>query len=93
LDIVVSTACVDDGCKAVFRSCRMMGHFLHIDRLMSRERVVKMADDSDMVYPTGLTPKQAEEIQEGLMWGTRIYAGIAIAAHVLAYIYSPWLHS
>ncbi|OYX39614.1 MULTISPECIES: light-harvesting protein [unclassified Sphingomonas] len=52
-----------------------------------------MADDSEMVYPTGLTPKQAEEIQEGLMWGTRIYAGIAIAAHVLAYIYTPWLHS
>ncbi len=52
-----------------------------------------MADDSDTVYPTGLTPKQAEEIQDGLMWGTRIYFGIAVFAHILAYIYSPWLHS
>jgi hypothetical protein len=52
-----------------------------------------MADDSDTVYPTGLTPRQAEEIQDGLMWGTRIYFGIAVFAHILAYIYSPWLHS
>jgi light-harvesting protein B-800-850 beta chain len=57
-----------------------------------REGGTKMADDSDMVYPTGLTPKQADEIQQGLMWGTRIYFGIALFAHLLAYIYSPWLH-
>ena len=51
-----------------------------------------MSEDSEKVYPTGLTPKQAEEIQDGLMWGTRIYFGIAIFAHILAYLYSPWLH-
>jgi len=51
-----------------------------------------MSDDNEKIYPTGLTPKQAEEIQDGLMWGTRIYFGIAIFAHILAYLYSPWLH-
>jgi hypothetical protein len=50
-----------------------------------------MADD-DKTYPTGLTPKEAEEIQAGLMWGTRIYFAIAVFAHILAYIYTPWLH-
>ena len=50
-----------------------------------------MADDNERVYPTGLTPKEAEEIQGGLMWGTRIYAAIAILAHILAYMLTPWL--
>jgi light-harvesting protein B-800-850 beta chain len=53
--------------------------------------VAAMADESDRVYPTGLTPKEAEEIQNGLMWGTRIYAAIAILAHILAYMLTPWL--
>jgi hypothetical protein len=50
-----------------------------------------MAEDSDRVYPTGLTPKEAEEIQNGLMWGSRIYGAIAILAHILAYMLTPWL--
>ena len=50
-----------------------------------------MADEHDKVYPTGLTVKEAEEIQAGLMWGTRIYAAIAILAHILAYMLTPWL--
>ena len=49
-----------------------------------------MADDTK-VYPSGLTEKEAEEIQGGLMWGTRIYAAIAILAHILAYMLTPWL--
>jgi light-harvesting protein B-800-850 beta chain len=53
--------------------------------------VATMADDNERVYPTGLTPKEAEEIQNGLMWGTRIYAAIAILAHILAYMLTPWL--
>ncbi|MBX9886285.1 MAG: light-harvesting protein [Novosphingobium sp.] len=48
-----------------------------------------MADD--MVYPSGLTEKQAIEINEGLKWGTRIYGGIAVMAHVLAFMLTPWL--
>ncbi|OQW77110.1 MAG: light-harvesting protein [Proteobacteria bacterium ST_bin14] len=51
-----------------------------------------MADDTQ-VYPSGLTLEQANEIQQGLMWGTRIYAGIAVCAHVLAFMLTPWLHS
>ena len=51
-----------------------------------------MADDTK-VYPSGLTEKEAEEIQGGLMWGTRIYAAIAILAHILAYMLTPWLKS
>lgn len=50
-----------------------------------------MAEDHDRVYPTGLTLKEAEEIQGGLMWGTRIYAAIAVLAHILAYLLTPWL--
>jgi light-harvesting protein B-800-850 beta chain len=49
-----------------------------------------MADEK--VYPTGLTEAQANEINEGLKWGTRIFAGIAIVAHILAFMLTPWLH-
>lgn len=49
-----------------------------------------MADDTK-IYPSGLTESEALEIQGGLMWGTRIYAAIAILAHILAYMLTPWL--
>ena len=57
----------------------------------SVERRSVLADDTQ-VYPSGLTLDQANEIQQGLMWGTRIYAGIAVCAHVLAFMLTPWLH-
>jgi IS4 transposase len=50
-----------------------------------------MADEDTRVYPTGLTEAQALEINEGLKWGSRLYLGIAIAAHVLAFMLTPWL--
>ncbi|UYV17141.1 light-harvesting protein [Porphyrobacter sp. ULC335] len=50
-----------------------------------------MAGDDTMVYPTGLTEAQALEINDGLKWGTRIYFGIAVAAHILAFVLTPWL--
>ena len=49
-----------------------------------------MAEDIK-VYPTGLTEKEAIEINEGLKWGTRIFAAIAVLAHILAYALTPWL--
>ncbi len=52
---------------------------------------IVMAEDSDRIYPTGLTAKEAEEINEGLKWGTRIFAAIAVFAHILAYMLTPWL--
>jgi hypothetical protein len=48
-----------------------------------------MADDK--VYPTGLTEKEAIEINDGLKWGSRIYGAIAVFAHILAYMLTPWL--
>ncbi len=50
-----------------------------------------MAEDTK-VYPTGLTEKEAMEINEGLKWGTRIFGGIAVVAHILAFTLTPWLH-
>jgi light-harvesting protein B-800-850 beta chain len=50
-----------------------------------------MSDDMDRVYPSGLTPKEANEINEGLKWGTRIYGATAVFAHILAYMLTPWL--
>jgi light-harvesting protein B-800-850 beta chain len=50
---------------------------------------INMTDER--VYPTGLTEAQALEINEGLKWGTRIYGGIAVLAHILAYMLTPWL--
>jgi len=41
--------------------------------------------------PIGVDRKQAIEINEGLKWGTRIYGGIAVMAHVLAFMLTPWL--
>lgn len=50
-----------------------------------------MTGDDTRVYPTGLTEAQALEINDGLKWGTRIYFAIAVAAHVLAFVLTPWL--
>ena len=50
-----------------------------------------MAESDTKVYPTGLTEAEAVEINEGLKWGTRIYFGIALGAHALAFILTPWL--
>ena len=55
------------------------------------ERSITMAEDTK-VYPTGLTEKEAIEINEGLKWGTRIFGAIAVLAHILAFALTPWLH-
>eukprot|EP01034_Spumella_vulgaris_P033912 gene33912-41830_t len=43
------------------------------------------------VWPTGLTQAESEEIHRNLIQGTQIFGMIAAFAHLLAYIYSPWL--
>jgi light-harvesting protein B-800-850 beta chain len=48
-----------------------------------------MADEK--VGPTGLTGAESEEIHRSLIQGTQIFGMIAAFAHLLAYIYSPWL--
>ncbi len=40
---------------------------------------------------TGLSMKEAEELHRNLVQGTQFFGFIAVIAHLLAYIYSPWL--
>lgn len=51
-----------------------------------------MEIDPNRVWPTGLTLAEAEELQRHVIEGTRIFGFIAVLAHLLAYIYTPWLH-
>jgi len=40
---------------------------------------------------TGLSIAEAEELHRNLIQGTQFFGFIAVIAHLLAYIYSPWL--
>jgi len=50
------------------------------------------ASDPNKVWPTGLTEPEAQELHRSIIQGTQIFGAIAAFAHLLAYIYSPWLH-
>jgi light-harvesting protein B-800-850 beta chain len=47
--------------------------------------------DPNKVWPTGLTEGEAEELHRHIIQGTQIFGMIAALAHLLAYMYSPWL--
>lgn len=51
-----------------------------------------MAGDPNKVWPTGLTLPEAEELHRQVIDGTRVFFVVSALAHLLAYIYSPWLH-
>lgn len=50
-----------------------------------------MAESSERVWPTGLTIREAEEIHRHVIDGTRVFFVISVFAHILAYVYSPWM--
>jgi light-harvesting protein B-800-850 beta chain len=51
----------------------------------------EMSDDYDKVWPTGLNLKEAEEVHSYLIDGTRVFGAIALIAHMLVAVSTPWL--
>ena len=49
-----------------------------------------MSDDPEKVWPTGLNLKEAEEVHSYLIDGTRVFGAIALLAHILVAVSTPW---
>jgi light-harvesting protein B-800-850 beta chain len=54
-------------------------------------RRIVMSNDPDKVWPTGLTLREAEEVHSYLIDGTRVFGVIALIAHLLVAVTTPWL--
>jgi light-harvesting protein B-800-850 beta chain len=60
-------------------------------RAFEVEQGVITMSDANKVWPTGLTEDESQELHRNLIQGTQFFGMIAAFAHLLAYIYSPWL--
>jgi 3-vinyl bacteriochlorophyllide hydratase len=58
---------------------------------MRLEAVQAASYFSSQASLTGLSIEEAEELHRNLVQGTQFFGFIAVIAHLLAYIYSPWL--
>lgn len=50
-----------------------------------------MEYDPEKVWPTGLTLPEAEELHKHIIDGTRAFGFIALLAHLLVAVTTPWL--
>lgn len=73
---------------AAMRAAETLVRVQHVKYFLPRRNAMS---DKDKVWPTGLTEAESEEIHRHLIQGTQIFGMIAAFAHLLAYIYSPWL--
>ena len=68
-----------------------IGVAFRLPGLNTRKEGRHMSDDPNKVWPTGLTLKEAEEVHSYLIDGTRVFGAIALLAHVLVAVSTPWL--
>ena len=50
-----------------------------------------MDDNTEKVWPTGLTIRESEEIHKYMIDGARVFFTISLISHALVYSLTPWL--